>query len=687
MKKIKIFLASSIEDLRDDRIAIGDYFRQLNEIYIDRGIHLSLIKCEDYDDSIAAGGKQSRYDAEIRDSELCFFLFYRKVGEYTRHEFEVALEAFKNSEKPKIVTYFRAVEGANDAQENVIGFMRLLDEELHHYYSLYGHIDTLKLGILMQIKLLGLDSSTVSLVDGEVRLNGETMLLARNVPMLNGLDSLRELTERKRELTAAKDAARATYLADSSAESESLFFDASAALNAVSKELTRVEAEALAFVTTVTELTAGGMPITSRQREALKYYGEGNYTAAQLILEDGERENELQRAEVRAEVSKREIQGYVEEDLLWIKAEEAKGIDAESAEKVCEKYEKAVALTEKHDLDKGVLYDYAVFLKKQNRYKEAIKLAERLKWYYDSPDSSVEDEVKGRLYNLLGNVYSRTLDYERASVNLTSALEICKRLAEKKPEIFEPYLATSYGNLGFMYKGLNQFDKAEAAYLAALGINKRLAARDPETFETALSVSYNNVGVMYDDLDRFDKAEAAYLAALEIDKRLAARHPEAYEPDLARSYNNVGGVYRSIARYTEAEAALRAALEIRKRLADRNPDAYEPALAATYNNIWATCNALERYAEAEEAVLSAIRIYCKLIRATPEVFEPELARSYRNLGITYADMKESGNAEGAYLAAIEIYERISAKSEAMREIYAERLGAVRELFASLESAT
>ena len=54
MKKVKIFLASSIEDLREDRLQVGDFFRQLNEIYLDSGVHFSLIKCEDYDNSLAA---------------------------------------------------------------------------------------------------------------------------------------------------------------------------------------------------------------------------------------------------------------------------------------------------------------------------------------------------------------------------------------------------------------------------------------------------------------------------------------------------------------------------------------------------------------------------------------------------------------------------------------------------------
>ena len=184
MKKIKIFLASSIEDLRDDRLQVGDFIRQLNEIYLDSGVHFSLIKCEDYDNAMASGGKQQEYDREIRDSELVFFLFFRKVGAYTKHEFEVALEAFQKAQKPKIITYFKYVQSLDEAEGEVQAFMQMLDMELKHYYNAYGHVDTLKLGILMQIKLMRLDDSQIKLQDGQVCLNGKAVIKAENVENL-----------------------------------------------------------------------------------------------------------------------------------------------------------------------------------------------------------------------------------------------------------------------------------------------------------------------------------------------------------------------------------------------------------------------------------------------------------------------------------------------------------------------
>ena len=208
MKVIKIFLASSIEDLALDRLHVGAFFNQLNNIYRKRDIGFELIMCEDYDNSIALGGKQKEYDREIRESELVFFLFFRKVGDYTKHEFEVAMEAFKDRKKPKIITYFKDVTSVDEAAQEVQAFMQLLDREIGHYYNTYGHVDTLKLGILMQIKLLQLDDAKIELKNGEVSLNGQTVVKAENVPLLHGNQTLRELTAERKRLQEELDRCR-----------------------------------------------------------------------------------------------------------------------------------------------------------------------------------------------------------------------------------------------------------------------------------------------------------------------------------------------------------------------------------------------------------------------------------------------------------------------------------------------
>ena len=421
MKTIKIFLASSIEDLESDRDKIGDFIRQVDEVYLRRNIHISLIKCEDYDNSIAIGGKQQEYDREIRESELVFFLFFRKVGEYTKHELEVALEAFRSQNKPRIVTYFKYVDDAEEVVQEVRDFMQLLDQELKHYYNRYNHIDTLKLGIIMQIKLLKLDSVQPKLEDGFVFWGGRPVVKAENVPMFRENKPLRELFERQRQLRSDLLQYRKAYKANATEETETALFEAKKALEQVSKQLEEVQKETMELLSTVAEMTADGRILTYRQKEALKYFEMGDYTAVQAILDDKEREKELERAKKQLENAKNGIQGNVNEELLLIKTKRAQGLTKAGVEEIIGRYEKIVSLVEEYRLDPSALFEYAAFLWLQNRPARGIEVAQKLLGHY------VEDADKAGVYNLLGALYQSRKAYAKAKEAYQDALNIYLR--------------------------------------------------------------------------------------------------------------------------------------------------------------------------------------------------------------------------------------------------------------------
>ncbi|MBO5313217.1 MAG: tetratricopeptide repeat protein [Clostridia bacterium] len=667
MRRIKVFLASSIEDLREDRLEVGDFFRQLNEIYIDSGVHFSLIKCEDYDNSIVSGGKQSQYDEEIRDSELCFFLFYRKAGDYTKHEFDVALEAYRKVGKPKIVTYFKTVSSSEEVYEDVVSFMHMLRTELNHYYNKYEHIDTLKLGILMQVKMLKLDTSEIALDNGEVKVNGTALIKAENVPILRGNKTLTELTKRRREVQQALDKAREEYRANPTEEMGEKVYDLSAQLNSVSKELTEVERDTLRFVSTVFEITSDGRVLTERQKKALERFSTGDYETAQEILEDCERENELERAKNRYEQGKNEIQGYVNEDLLWIEAQKAQGIDTDSAASIIERYEKALALSREHNLDKEFMYDYASFLYDQNNYTQAISVAEELLYYYTAPGSTVDETSVASLNNLLGMIYAGINSFEMAGKYYLSAIEIYEGLVKKNRDAYEPDLATSYNNIGNLYFDIKAYENAEKYYLLSIEIREKLVEKNRDAHEPSLASSYNNIGNLYSAIKAYEKSEKYLLLSIEIRERLVEKNRDAYEPDLAMSYNNIGNLYYDLKVYEKAEKYYLLAIEIGERLVKKNRDAYESSLASSYNNIGNLYHYLKAYEKAEKYYLLAIEIKEKLVEKNRDAYEPDLASSYYNIGNLYSDIKAYENAEKYYLLAIEIRERLVEKNRDANE--------------------
>ena len=660
MKIIKIFLASSIEELKFDRIEVGDFFRRLYDIYNNEDIKIQLIKCEDLEQSIINGGKQDYLDKEIRESELCCFLFFRKIGDYTRHEFEVALDAFKRNDKPKIVTYFKYVTSIDEVDDEIRDFMNMLDTELHHYYSTYNHIDTLKLDMLMQIKLLKIGYPEMSISDGELTVNGQTVTSIKNVPIILGNEALRKLTEQKIALGAKLAERRIIYLDDPCEDNERAFFEASAELNAVSKRLTEIENDTLKLITSIAEISGGNKCITHRQKQALQYYNSGDYIRAQRVLTDSERECELERAQKRIDVSKSEIQGYIEENLLWIKAEIARGLTESSSKKIRDKYEKAAALVWKHGLDTDVVYEYACYLYNQKDYAEATEAAEKLKWHYGKPGSEVSDEKRGDLFNLLGMLYYTAQRYGEAEREYLAALDIKEKCCGSS-EVYERDVAMIYNNLAALYNSMDDNEKAEQMYLSALGIRIRLAERNPALFEQDLARSFNNLGVFYSRVGKYVESKKAHLKAFEIRKRLAETYPDSFMPALARSYNNIAELCCRMQDFEEAEKAHLIAIEIRKKLVEKNPEANEADLAISYNNLGGLYSKMQKDQSAEKAYLTAIEINKKLAKSNPDVFYPKVATCYYNLAMLYIDIKAYAKANVVLHEELSLLEKLSEK--------------------------
>ena len=86
MRTIKIFLASS-DELRQERIAFGNLVRQLDNIYMKRGIHIHLDVWEELDAAFHfRKRKQDEYDEKVRQSDIFVAMFYTRAGQYTLEE-------------------------------------------------------------------------------------------------------------------------------------------------------------------------------------------------------------------------------------------------------------------------------------------------------------------------------------------------------------------------------------------------------------------------------------------------------------------------------------------------------------------------------------------------------------------------------------------------------------------------
>ena len=129
MKKIKLFLASSIVEFADERHALKSFIGQLNNVLIDHNIFLRMFICEYADNSIICGRKQDKFLHEIDNCDIFLILAGRVLGDYTLEEYEYALkvQSQRKDNLPKILAGFKV---CNDVEQSVKDFSLGVDRNV-----------------------------------------------------------------------------------------------------------------------------------------------------------------------------------------------------------------------------------------------------------------------------------------------------------------------------------------------------------------------------------------------------------------------------------------------------------------------------------------------------------------------------------------------------------------------------
>jgi len=128
MKRIKIFLASSITEFEEERLELKDFVRRQEDVLIDNNIRIRLFMCEYADNTIAIGRKQGEYNAEIEDSDIFFMLVGKKLGEYTLEEYRYAQNVLKSKGKPLVYIAFKQCGETNEEVKMFLKEVSLLEK-------------------------------------------------------------------------------------------------------------------------------------------------------------------------------------------------------------------------------------------------------------------------------------------------------------------------------------------------------------------------------------------------------------------------------------------------------------------------------------------------------------------------------------------------------------------------------
>lgn len=297
MKYIKIFLASSLTEFKEDRHELGDYIRKLNNVYFKRGIYFKLIACEDFSDSLAAERKQEDYNAEIRDSQYFYIIFGKEAGQYSVEEFNVALEQFKKTGTPQIYTYFQKLPDENDVDESIKAFIGRLDSELNHYYSKFSHLDTIKLNILLELTRNQEIGGNIQFEDGTANIDGEGVLSLEKIPLYSNNTNLQllRMEKQKKEKEFIEMLVCAGEFPNDITVKKSIE-DNIRDRYQLQKRIKEYEERMYELCIKAEDLRHSNSSISWRQREALKYVDLGDYDNALRILQDSIWDKEKEQA-------------------------------------------------------------------------------------------------------------------------------------------------------------------------------------------------------------------------------------------------------------------------------------------------------------------------------------------------------------------------------------------------------
>lgn len=685
MEIITVFLAASDLRLNEDLIALRDLFRTMNDKYIAKGIYYHLVVFDPLQEN------ESWKDVKLEECRIAFFLFYKQIPKSVQELFGTVYSNFRTTGSPRIYTIFRMDERTISGEE--AAFMEHLDKDLQHYYGHYENIDSLKLSVLTHLIMAQSETQSpieLHMHDNQLQMDGQSLFDLDQIPAFAQNQKIRELKalleskqkqfERLQNPELQKmDSVSSTAnsvlpgngsipplpphaKADStdhtgpnqtssqdqsdSSQNHQLAGSLLQEISELEEEIEKEQEQLLQALTSLAGKT-GQDNLSSRQRQAMRFWEKGLYDQALAQLDPKEIDSDITKdiAELKAQPHQtfmihQKMDRHASELLqridLLASMPAWSGLESE----IESLYERVLLLTRHYGLDRDPLLKAALHLYRIHQPAKALSIAKELYEAYQFVYDPVSNEKMASLLNLLGSLYMETRRYMDAQ----SAYEECLRLRldlytqsanEGKIPSQEQLesLGTTYNNLASLYQRSHLFEEAKEAYEAGYTIYKRLFQSDPLRFGIRYARICSNLADfyhLYDEQARaMDLFEEALVALHDIRRsEELGDHPEdllEHPADAAKTrmveqllygYLMVWHNYCSYAldqkRYNHADRASLQALRFARALARWNPQRYNINLSRVLHLRASLFSAQDLVEEAEHMWKQAIALQQQL---------------------------------------------------------------------------
>ena len=654
---VKVFIGHSTKDFKDSIDGLKSF---LEELSLSFGAEVKVFVCEDK----TVSGQDEINEKWIKPSDIAFFCFKERVGEFTKEELEVAVNEYQNNKfTPQIFVYIQ--DGKKDASLEEI--MKKLEQKYRVFYFDFDDY-AIKLRFAQNISQTLGGSGKVTAEGRKILIDDKPInLQIKHLSAIKNNEDYKELQEEINSLRTKRNEAEEEGDSD-------LYYSLSEEINQKINAQIQMEKDALSIYEYLNnQLKKENADEDAIKALALATQGKINEALAllpadQLIKQSQNTVEGFNLGKKLVENAKEQSEKLIEKLNARIEILQLKINEVGVIEEINELYK---ALVAQEDIIKEYLYtiEYVSFLVIHNMTTEAYNVTlnyiEKMKGIYDINE---EDKLYylGRGYNTLSlccNILSLQQETEQSS---KEAIKVYEELA-KIDEIYLEDLSEGYNGLALLYTNLNSVELAEEYSLKAIEIREKLAKDNDDYALGDLATSYTGIATLFTKTLQSEKGEKYLFKAIEIYEKLVVNKKDVYLGMLSVAYIGLANLYNTWGRYDEANAYNLKALEKLEEGLEIDRAFYLGYTALCCTNLAATLNGMGSFSDAVQYNEKALAYYEELTEQDEQRYIWQLALAYENASTTCHGL-------GFMDKAVEYADNVLEIRKAVADIDSERFG-------------
>ncbi len=583
-----------------------------------------------------------RHKKMIDASEVAFFVFFEKVDDLSHRDLLYALELFKNSKSPKIYTYF--LETKED-DESILSLKMYIDQNIHHYFSLFSNIDSIKLSILLHIFGKYLSSNSLTMDNNMIMMRNIELLDVHELRAFSNNDIILQLKTRYDALQKEFEIIEEEFITHRDRkELIKRLSDLGDEITETQEKIQREEQETLEMLSRMHENIIKG-EVNELIKKAYRFLEKGMVGKANEIL--NKKTADLyygDRISSQVSLLKDEVNDAINLYRHTIYIQKMLEGSPQTIDTIISCYETIRGYGQFADVDvyAEVLMEYAQFLDQQN-ILEAEKIFKEAEYVFENSMKTKNLEQTAKLYSAIGLFYTKQFNGELSEKYLKKAYDLFRNLYERDEKRYvwnfawaSKYYATLKRNISVLNSGL----------MAVMDVVKGYNSNDWDVYSEEIAHYYYDVGSSYGNLGEVDREEKLYREAAKILEKSNIK-----SRILADVYNNLAERIKENDKNHSCKEKVGIlydkAINILQNIYATEPATCVEALGDLYHNkaIYYS-HYYENYYQAVQCLKSCEKVYLHWYQKNPRKYGQGLAECYIQMSCFYDSL---GNYKRALL--------------------------------------